>query len=188
MTARIDVFTPKITDCPSFTVNVAVTSVNLTNPVAGSYYDLLCSVDSTINEYKYFEHGECFNILSAGLIMPDSFVLTNYSHAVGTIPVPLMGLRGTTRSGGFDTDITPFGNSGHIRVPFENYEISLGVFVDSAKLLLDEDFKLSVRVPFTSGIADYPQVSMLNVPAAVDGEIYYVIPFVKIEHNNEILT
>lgn len=187
MPARIDVFTPDITECPSFTVNVAVNSVNLIPPVVGNFYDLSTGFDTTVTDSKYFSNGECFNILSCGLIMPDSFVLTNYSHAVGTLPVVLMYLQAEERVSGTSFDILQFGNSGTQRIPFENYEMSVGAFVDSAKLGITESFKLKVSVPYTSGVADYPQVSMLNVPAAVDGNTFYVIPFVKIEHNSAIV-
>ena len=69
--------------------------------------------------------------------------------------------------------------------PFENYEMSVGTFADVTSLGLiggSSKYVLQTLFPYTIGV-DFPQISMINVPAALDGLDIHVTPFIKIRHN-----
>lgn len=187
MTQRINVFTTKAGAGAKFTVNVAATSVDLTPlPGVGVYSSLFCGIDSSVAANRYFDHGECFTILSAGFVMPENFVLSNPSVVGGAeMPVTAIQLRLNNITSTVAVSIPQFGNGGYFRFPFSDYEMSIGTFVESVPLGMTEKFELQALFPVNTALA-YPQVSMMNVPAALDGLDFEVTPFVKILHNSGI--
>ena len=178
MAEKIDVFSTPYGKGARFTVNTAVNSVDL-DSVTGNPEKMLAGAGVGL-----LADGDCFEILSCGFIMPENFVLSQYSTAAGgTLLQPVMFLNMEVPAGPV-SPIEPFGNNGQQRIPFENYEMSIGSFVDPVKLgVTGGAFQINCRFPLEVNIGDLPQVSMINVPAALNGEIFDVTPFIKIRHN-----
>lgn len=170
MPEHITVLTHDVGEAPTFTVNTAVENVAVANPANGWL------VDPSAN--GFFQNGESSVLLSVGFRLPHNFVL---GQTPGAAPTPISGaldLFYQARAGG------PFFNylneaSGRIFVPFENYELASDVFIDSSGV--GDDWRL--RSLFTT----LPVVSMVNVPAALNTNIYACSVFVKILHNNNII-
>ncbi len=129
-----------------------------------------------------FKRGDSFTILSVGFFIPENFVMYNYENVFAeTISVPVILLQGVKLLGGA-ISIFNFGSNGLFRMPFHNYEYSVGTFTDPEENNLIEEFSLQTLFPFTSGL-DRPQISMVNVPAVLNGVTIKVTPFIKVLHN-----
>jgi hypothetical protein len=179
MAERIDILMPQVDAAPTFTVNNAVNSVDLVPNPAGTQV-----MYAGANVSK-FQRGDSFIILSCGYFIPEGFRIYGYEEA-GLLkwPVPILLLTGRPAGGGIDITINSFGNNGQLRVPFPNYEFSIGTFCDPEAdgFSPGATFELKEAFPYVSGI-DSVQVSMINVPAALNGVIFKVIPWVKVLHN-----
>lgn len=178
MAERIDILMPNVDAAPTFTVNNAVNSVDLVPNPAGTQ-----TMYAGANVSK-FQRGDSFIVLSCGYFMPEGFRIYGYEEA-GMLkwPVPLLLLSARPAGGGIDIAINSFGNNGQIRIPFPNYEVSIGTFCDPEEnSLTGATFELKEAFPVVSGI-DSVQVSMINVPAALNGIVFKVIPWFKILHN-----
>lgn len=187
MAARIDVFSLNANFGAEFTVDITKASVPLT--ASAFNQKLRCGLGGSVGANRYlFKAGECFTILSAGFVIPENFVLSNYDMSGGgELTLPIFSLSIENELSGMTKNLIYFGNNGFLRIPFENYEMSLGTFVDAKKLGMgDENFWIKGTFPFILG-ADNPMISMQNVPATLNGVKFYVTPFVKILHNDVIL-
>lgn len=175
----IDILMPNVDAAPTFTVNIAVNSVDLVPNPAGTQV-----MYAGANVSK-FVRGDSFIVLSAGYFVPEGFRIYGYEEA-GLLkwPVPILLLSGRPAGGGIDITINSFGNNGQLRMPFPNYEISIGTFCDPEQNNLSPGatFELKEAFPVVSGI-DSVQVSMINVPAALNGIVFKVIPWIKVLHN-----
>lgn len=173
---RIDILTPELSQCASFTVNTAVNFVPLTPTVLGD--PILYSGN---DEYK-FTKGDNITILSAGYFLPERFVIYGHDNAAAAKNcVPWLFLY-SIGSAGAGSVVWQFGSNGRLNCPFPNYEFSLGTFVDSIELgMIDPFYWLTLRFPFQSD-ADNLNISMVDVPAAMNGVKFYVVPFIKVLH------
>ncbi len=174
----IEIMQPRISDCPKFTVNNAVNFVPVTNMATEKVFWSGASRST-------FATGDNLIILSAGYFIPENFALWNMENLNG-VEEPTVQLRLRLKeSGGVYWDINGFGSGGVLPLPFPNYEISLGGFVDTVNLgLSDPTFTLTGYMNYDSTTAtpDRMQISMINVPAALNGVVFYIIPFVKVMH------
>ena len=178
MAEIIDILMPNIDAAPTFTVNNAVNSVDLVPNPAGA------QVMYAGGNVSKFLRGDSFIVLSCGYFVPEGFRIYGYEEA-GLLkwPVPIFVLAARPAGGGIDVPILSFGNNGLLRIPFPNYEISIGTFCDpEANNLTGATFELKEAFPYVSGI-DSVQISMVNVPAALNGIVFKVIPWVKVLHN-----
>lgn len=177
MGENIDILAPNIDVCPTFTVNVAVNSVDLVpNPATQVMY----AGGGSSN----FVKGDSFVILSCGYFIPEGFRIYGYEEAgILKWPCPVLYLGARDFGGGVDISLFNFGNNGKMRLPFPNYEFSIGTFTDPvANNLTAATFQLKEGFPDASGV-DSVQISMVNVPAALDTLVFKVIPWVKVLHN-----
>ncbi|MDD5061207.1 MAG: hypothetical protein PHS93_08480 [Candidatus Omnitrophica bacterium] len=171
----IDVLTPRINECPSFVVNVSFNSVNLTAFPGGSRYEAGGGVN-------IFQRGDNFMLLSVGYFIPEGFALASYPGAGMTeFSAPIIFCAAEGVGGGAPIAFEEIGNGGLLRLPMPNYEMSVGPFVEIENVIADNWFFRGL-FPYTAGV-DIPQVSMINAPAALDGETVHVVPFVKVLHN-----
>lgn len=181
----IDVLTPGVTTGAHFTVNLAVDSVNLAS-FSGVPEFLYAGNGGTL-----FALGDNFVVLSIGYFVPERFVLAEFG-GTGNMPVATAQLFFYDNVTTVETEVGGLGDDGMIRVPFANYEMSVGTFVRPAQNRVEDipspvtnPFRLKMKFPITSmGLT--PQVSMINVPAALDGKDINVTPFVKILHNTKL--
>ena len=175
----IEIMQPRISDCPKFTVNNAVNFVPVTNMLAESVF-------YSGSSYSVFTTADNLIILSAGYFIPENFVLWNMEDASGVKePTIQLRLRLKENTGTF-WDIRGFGSGGTLPIPFPNYEISLGGFVNTKDLGLNQTtYQLTgiMNYDSTTATPDRMQISMVNVPAALNGTIFYIVPFVKVMHS-----
>lgn len=191
MPEQIDILSAPYQYGAMFTVNVAVNSVSLVPVVPGTPMTLTAGGGTIGGGGFEFQEGDNFEILSAGFHIPESFTLAQYSVAAGgEFMLPIMYLRGQVIGGAAPwAPINQFGNNGTLRIPFSDYEMSVGSFVDVIDTGLVSGlaspfgtFVLQTIFPYTVGL-DYPQISMINAPAALDGVDIYVTPFIKVRHS-----
>lgn len=174
----IDILTPDNDVLPSFTVNTAVNFVNVTGIAGPGAILRACNLANS-----KFTRGDNFTILSCGIFIPERFSIWDYPDAGGTkYSAPIIQLFGTV--GGGATPVLPFGNNGEIKLPFPNYEFSIGVFVDVEELgLTDPTFQLGTYFPVNLNTM---QISMIDVPAAMNGLTFKIVPFFKVLHNFQL--
>lgn len=174
----IDILAPDPAECATFTVDTAAKSVDL-NPYGPGVTTLLAGGNTSV-----FKRGDNFILLSCGYWLPDSFTMTNYeTGGGGDYPFPILSLFGLPSGMGTPIPLFNVGSNGNIRMPFPNYELSMGVFTSTEDNNFNNDFVLQCLFPYTAGI-DRPQVSMSNVPAALHGDTFTAIPWVKVMHND----
>ena len=168
MAERIEVLMPILGSCPAFVVDT-------TGP---NFVDVAPDV-ATVNfmaadNLTYlFRRGDNFTILSLGYFIPDNFITYELN---GFDAVPSMRLYAHRNVTGDDVALFQFGMMGLIRSPFPNYEMAMGVSVD-VESFLGEAF--SIRVLF----GNPGRISMINVPASLNGLTFHVVPFIKVLHN-----
>lgn len=180
MPELIDMLTPKLDHCPWFQVNTGALSVNLNEATAGTAEPYFAS-----NTTSKFVRGDSFIILSVGFFVPNGFSLYGYLGAgFDQIPCPIMWMTGKNVGVVGHYSILNFGNDGQFKIPFPNYEFSCGVFVNPEEnsLNLAPNFQLEAMFP-VGFLLDQPQISMINVPASLNGQRFTVIPFIKVLHN-----
>lgn len=184
MAEIIDVLTPEVDQCPTFTVDTTgPLSVDVIPNPAGTQVMYAGTGQSK------FVRGDSFIVLSCGYFVPEGFRIYGY-EAAGTmkLPFPLLLLSARTAGAGIDNPILSFGNLGLLRMPFPNYELSIGTFCDpEANNLTGATFQLKEAFPYPSGI-DSLQVSMVNVPAALNGIVFRLVPWFKVLHNFALTT
>lgn len=173
---HIEILTPKTTELPYFTVNRAVDYVDV---VSTGLYTTLYSGQGSSS----FSRGDNFIILSAGYFIPERFQLYGYSETGAMLtPSPLMYFT-VLKQAGIHQPVHHIGNDGTIRIPFPNYEFSLGAFVHVEGLIITSTtFKLEMTFPYVNADPDRLRVSMIDVPIALDTKTFKIIPFVKISH------
>lgn len=176
----IDILTPKVDDCASFVVNNAVDSV-VVNIVAA--FTTMYGCD---NLYS-FVRGDNFTILSLGYFIPERFCVFGYENAdpASLNSVPQINLLSVGSLGlGIPLHI---GQNGKLNVPFPNYEFSIGQFIDTEESgMTDPLFSINCKFPFDSD-ADKLLISMIDVPAALNGKTFHIVPFIKVMHNHGLI-
>jgi|WetSurMetagenome_2_1015567.scaffolds.fasta_scaffold03637_14 hypothetical protein len=181
MAEIIDVLSPRLADCFSFTVDT-------TGP------DYVAVVDpgqvSLKNTYNVgsFKAGDNLLIMSAGFVMPEMFTLWKpVADANPLLQYILIPVGNTT---GHQYRLTNISDG--LFMPLENYEMGIGTFfdvetavdiVDGTGSLLNEDFILKIQFNIAYPL---PKVSMKNVPASYNGEVFSIVPFLKVLHNLRI--
>jgi|WetSurMetagenome_2_1015567.scaffolds.fasta_scaffold20458_7 hypothetical protein len=180
MSERISILTPVLTDCPAVVVNTAVNSVDIPDAAAPK------TLRGGIQTMFEFTNGDNIMLLSAGYFIPERFAIYEHGGA-GLMVNPVMAVKfGAYRIvAGTRVTLNQFGNNGVLKLPFPNYEMSLGAAIDTASLI-GENFSLEVDFPFGSGV-DQVRLSMVGVPAAMNGITVHIVPFVKVLHNFELV-
>ncbi|MFA5697979.1 MAG: hypothetical protein WC888_06130 [Candidatus Izemoplasmatales bacterium] len=171
----IDILTPDYDQCPKFvgdnTVDFVQVSVSLL-----PFQLKACNLAE-----KTFNRGDSFTILSIGYMLPERFAIWSSNDPGGLkFSAPIFQLYGS--NGGANLPILPFGNNGQLKLVFSNYEFSVGSYVDSEDcgLINPGGFVLSAYFPVN---IDSLQISMVDVPTAMHGKTFYIVPFIKILHN-----
>jgi len=173
----IDIITQTQDKCPFFVVNNAVDFVTPTNPAVPN--DKLYNASSK----DVFQNGDSFSLLSAGIILPEAFTFWKDPAALAlALPVISLFCFGATTGLGYTID--SLGKKQTFFIPMENYEIALDVFVDSRKQtqILAPTVTLNENFSLKSALANV-KISMQNIPAALNGKTFILVPFFKILHN-----
>jgi hypothetical protein len=169
MAEIVDILTTVFDHSPRFTVDIAETSVPVTlalneNLVSGSGKYLFKAIDHIV-------------LISAGIIMPENFVLT-HEHPEGGTHKSVLGFNAVPYEGE-PLYLQDIGFHGFVTIPMENYEFALNIFCNLSvyKAQINAAGYLSISVG-----ASINNVSMVNVPAALDGKVFPIVPFIKILH------
>lgn len=174
----IDILTPDNDLLPSFVVNTAVTNVNVTGIAAPG-----AKLRPSNGVWSRFKRGDNFTVLSFGIFIPERFTVWDYPDTSGVKrSAPVLELYGTCDGGATLLPIIPFGNNGKIKIPFQNYEFSIGTFCDVESIGLNTGaiFELMILYP---SIVNTLSISMVDVPAAMNGLTFKIVPFLKVLHN-----
>lgn len=170
MAEIIDVLMPKVSQCPYFTVNTTGPKYVDVNIPVSPIIDLY-SGDMT--RYK-FDRGDNIQLLSLGYFVPENFA--TYEMAGPNFPVPSWRMYGYKITSGVSTALNQFGAFGVIQSPFPNYEMSMGIFLDTESVL-GELFNLQIEA------VEPGRISMIGCPSVLNGDTFHMVPFVKILHN-----
>ena len=170
MSEVIDILTLAPLDSPSFTVDTTKDYIHL---------DAVNKRLRNSNGSDTLKSYDPFSILSAGFILPEMF--TPWKNAAANLfPLPIVGINIIDDNGALYL-IDVIGNNGdpsngtRIFIPLENYEIALDVFVDVKRLKVTADYGIYSFLDL--------DISMKNIPAALNGKVLYASPFIKILHN-----
>lgn len=177
MAEIIDVLSPRLADCQSFTVDT-------TGP------DYVECVDpgqvALKNAFNVgtFKKGDNIIILSAGFVIPEMFTLWKPVADANSNMQYILIPKGTTTLHQYNNPNFQDG----LYIPLENYEFGIGTFfevekaqdiVDGSGSLLTEDFQLMLQYNLA---VPFPKISMKNVPAVYNGEVFRIVPFFKVLH------
>ncbi len=174
----IDILSPNFDDCPNFTVNNAVNFVQVINIIEMEFK--ACNLAAS-----KFRRGDNFTILSCGFHIPERFVVYSYNDTGATnFSAPILQLSGTV--GGGAIPLLPFGNNGQLKLPLPNYEISLGCTIETESQGLIDPLGFSIKGYFPT-IIDSLQISMVDVPAVLNGIKFSIVPFIKVLHNFQLV-
>jgi hypothetical protein len=163
----IDTLMLAAADTPSFTVNLGAGDTVSTNNNTGKI------LRTGSNQWK-FQKGDSFQILSAGLVFPESFC----PYGASSFLLEYL----NAKDAALNLYSNPIFINGLVLFPMENQEYVLDVFFDTSislfgsLVLKDTQFSLYLDNPAIP-------ISQIGVPAAYDGKTFYVKPFFKILHN-----
>jgi hypothetical protein len=152
----------------SFTVNTGVGIESV---------DLIANGGVLINgdNKSIFPNGDGIGLLSIGYKLPLSFEFYRTSSNTDFLSLIEVNLIEDATN----TIILPIDK---IFLPFENYEMSLGVFYkDSA--FTGRNYRLYASFPTTPR----PQISMFGVDTKLNGKTFYCPIFIKLEHTLSLL-
>lgn len=157
----------------SFTVNTGATSVALSVPVGD--VGILWDADHK-SWFQFLEH---FTLISLGFKMPLGFEFYNVKDNSGDENLPAIQMAVKEQGAGSVKLLTP----GLLYIPFDNYELNYGRFFEMDTSLIAAN-RYQLVFNFVQGWTY--NVSMINVPAALNTVTFYVPIFAKIEHTLDI--
>jgi hypothetical protein len=155
-------------DIPAaFTVNNAVLNVPAEYTALTEIYEHVLSND---NENDTFDPADNLNIISAGISVPFPFSVFDEQFIVQ------MGFENG------EGDFVPFPGfgGGGMLFTFDNFEVPLGLFFSIADSTM-ATYKIGAKI--VSRDLTPLRISMLNIPDALNTEVFTVSVFLKIEHN-----
>jgi hypothetical protein len=168
----ISILTPKLVNCPSFTVDNSATEVPIVLPGA------LMPLENVV--YTKFREWENVQLLSFGVWLPYHYVFAEQTGTYGCFQ-------------GYITFRDTLGNiPGPIwdfNLPMENCEMSINFFLDGIA-----DTGGSAKVELVMALTKYPipggdaYISMIGSPDSMNTRELHVIPFVKVAHTIEMLS
>lgn len=161
-----------------FTVNKAVDFVDLLIPAAPSF-KLQNNTGAT-----NFRKGDSFILLTAGIVLPESFTAHKQPATMDASAFPAVRLQIQGITSGQTYYCDTFGFANEIYCPLENHEIALDVFNDTQKQVQHAFPLVKLEEPFyLTGQISSLKISMAGCPASLDTKSIIVTPFYKILHN-----
>jgi hypothetical protein len=165
----IEVLTNAPGQAGTFTIDTTQQDVAVTSLPAGHSLNMVNGAGN-----KTFPQGDNFNLLSIGVSLPYSFVASvAMSGANQYSPVIQFNYTKTGGGGG----VLPGLAGGLTILPFLNYELAIGQYIDVAGIL--DSFYLKGFF----NAAGVPHVSMIGVPTTMNGQTFEIQIWMKIEHN-----
>ena len=168
----IDTISTQDADCVHFVVNTAVNDLLPANTGG------LLTPDKT-NSQQWFAPGDSFTLISYGFTLPFSFAQgALYQAAIKGLPSLTFQLQ---EFGQPPVPINPLALQ-IICVPYLGGEITLGYFVDLAVLAAGSLY-LGGKFTLSAVWNQLPRISMIGVPAALNGTTQYMPMWAKVEHS-----
>jgi hypothetical protein len=155
----------------TFTVNTGADFVYV-NPV-GALTPLYTAGDQA---RSWFLAKETFRIVGIGVQVPHGFTIGENGIFLG-----LLWQDNAANSGGI-SELSA--GQPYFYVPFENFELSIDALIQWPINASGTKLQLQVKI-FNDPLFDPPpmQISMIGVPASLNGKSFFLQPFIKIEHN-----
>jgi hypothetical protein len=177
----IDIITPKLSDCYRFTASNLADYVVTTLVLNPKLYN-------SVGNYK-FKAGDSFRLLSCGVTFPESFTLWKDPALIDKALIQLkLVIKGLV---GGNVFYNPNFSSGEIYLPSENFELVTDSFMNTkdaydtvvpTTTLNDEAYELYGE------FANLLNISMMGLPAAMDGKTFRIVPFFKLKHSFPMYT
>ena len=167
-----------------FVVNTAVPSVQ---PVTHGSFE----VDNATAK-SLFQPGDNLLIIGAGFVLPESFCLSSNGFGAGIFPLPKINLYFFTEPQHWKYYPSIAGGDGTFFVPFENFEYIINSYINvaSGTFKTDQappnDVATKIPMKFAPYLSVEPatvNISMINVPASLNGTTQRITPFLKVKHN-----
>lgn len=182
MSEIIDILTLYPTRAPSFVVDIdAVNGYVAVDPFEPVDPSDAAAFNGSLR--RKFRVGDNFTILSAGFRLPESFTVATGQEEFANIENNLIFSIIDVDNIIYDIPSLGVGAAGAapVHIPLENYEISIGSFIDVGKCSFEGAY-LSKQFYIGLSVSNL-NISMRTIPAALDGLTMRVYPFVKILHN-----
>jgi len=161
--------------CPYFTVNNAVNYVNIINPLVSGVDEprlLHNGIYKTL-----FKAGEGFNILSIGYMLPENFVMTELSTDTNeNNPLISVFIQDSSSVNRIIEGFYAYG----MYMYSENFEHVINKFVNPILTPTNVTTVFKLTAKFNYGVGN------TNHPDKLNGRIFQIRPFVKIEHTLEL--
>ena len=207
MSEIVEILTSKGNGGQQFTVNTAL-------PPAGQVIATHGSFETDNSQGKsLFARGDNIAIISAGIILPESFLLGNIGFGAAPLAaLPKLNIffynepaypDDAHHAAPYHIKYYPIiaGATGNFSLPMENYEYILNNYIDVTKgPFMADDFTHDPALPpyivneipsnFSCYLSIDPgtvKISMVNVPAILNEQIMRITPFIKIVHNLELI-
>jgi hypothetical protein len=178
MSSIFDLLTLKPLYSPYFVVNTAASYVLIQPPSLGAG---IYPVFSNSGGVTVLAAGDNINIISAGYVLPESFVMASGAPDPSEFKVPRI-ILGVKDAGSSSILYIPeLGGLGGISLPMENFESGIGLFVNIASIFSG---KYQLYGKLHQDDTYLPRVSMQGVPASLDATTQLVTVFLKITHNS----
>jgi hypothetical protein len=171
----IDTMTTRLSETPYF---VGDNSVYYKTPIFTSPKSLY-----NTDLKRTFIQGDNFIIQTAGIVFPENYTIWKdpfLGGSTGVIPSIGIYIRGAVSATVYPIDV--LGAFKAIRIPMENFEYALNVFVDTVKMGVNENFYFE-----TTGIFD-SAISTKTAPSSFNSQNFAVVPFIKILHNSVLVS
>lgn len=167
----IEILSPVVADQGAITVN---TAVDFVTPTQLTNFKVMQSYSFALGgNLSHFVAGDNFTVLSCGFIIPPELSL--YFGTGSALNDPLFIL--TYNIGGADLPVQQFGSSATMKMFAGNYEMSVGTYINIVSQTKTHNFQLKVALANVN-------ISMLNIPAALNTKVFNIMPFMKILHNS----
>lgn len=174
--AIIDVLTQNeqvgVDQFATFTVNVAFNFVPLVIPAGDT------GIMENAQGFSWLIYKEHFNLISIGFVLPLGFEIFNVLTGAADPVLPSLNLR-FKQNGGVSAQLQP----GKLYIPFGSYELNMGTFYNMNSTLspvLTSSYQLLFNFDATRTV----NISMVGVPAMLNGMTFSAPVFAKIEHTN----
>lgn len=159
-------------EAAKFTVNTAVSYVNVVNPVPPGSNGVL-SIGGVFNTFQWKDK---INLLSFAVLLPLGFEFFPNDRTIEGDPWPnyVDFFWRRVADGGITTWVPSRYN-----LISENYEMSLGAYLEPPDIVIS-DFNLVALLPQSLNITT--RISMINVPSSLNEFVFACPIFVKVEH------
>jgi hypothetical protein len=180
MAEKVDILMPKYSDCPYYTVNTGLLSV-ASSPVSPAN-QIPFYIEGAAALIGKFQQKDNIRLLTCGFYIPEAYTLAD------TVKNPISLAGNELQITIYDSTVAPvvalpgLGPRGVVGIPFSNYELALDIYCDMTSVTLQAD-----NYFYLYGQIYANDLSMVGVPAALNGSKPRIIPFIKILHTLDII-